>query len=110
MASARLQTTRSRMSGRTGWTLDPGTQFLTDGNVRFRVWAPFAKKVDLVLHRDGEERIRMETGRFGYHSKTVAADQPWTDDAPIAARLKEQGAIALGKTTTPEFGWKEIAS
>ena len=41
-------------------------------------------------------------------SKTVAADQPWTDDAPITARLKEQGAIALGKTTTPEFGWKGV--
>ncbi|MCW5689264.1 MAG: amidase [Pseudolabrys sp.] len=32
-------------------------------------------------------------------------DTPAPHDAPAAARLKEQGAILLGKTTTPEFGW-----
>ncbi len=30
---------------------------------------------------------------------------PAADDAPSVARLKEQGAVLLGKTTTPEFGW-----
>ncbi len=30
---------------------------------------------------------------------------PPTHDAPAVARLKEQGAIILGKTATPEFGW-----
>jgi len=30
---------------------------------------------------------------------------PAAHDAPAVARLKEQGAIFLGKTTTPEFGW-----
>ncbi len=33
---------------------------------------------------------------------------PWEDDAPAVARLKENGAIILGKTTTPEFGWKGV--
>ncbi|MEJ2625501.1 MAG: amidase family protein [Pseudolabrys sp.] len=32
-------------------------------------------------------------------------DRPATDDAPAVARLKEHGAVLLGKTTTPEFGW-----
>jgi len=27
------------------------------------------------------------------------------EDAPLVARLKAAGAIVLGKTTTPEFGW-----
>lgn len=30
---------------------------------------------------------------------------PAAQDAPAVARLKEQGAVILGKTTTPEFGW-----
>jgi aspartyl-tRNA(Asn)/glutamyl-tRNA(Gln) amidotransferase subunit A len=30
---------------------------------------------------------------------------PAAHDAPAVARLKEQGAIILGKTCTPEFGW-----
>src|SRR5579883_2148826 len=41
-------------------------------------------------------------------SKTVNPDQPWTEDAPSVARLREGGAVLLGKTTTPEFGWKGV--
>src|SRR4051794_24525097 len=41
-------------------------------------------------------------------SKTVRRDQPWDEDAPMVARLREQGAVLIGKTTTPEFGWKAI--
>jgi aspartyl-tRNA(Asn)/glutamyl-tRNA(Gln) amidotransferase subunit A len=33
---------------------------------------------------------------------------PWTEDAPSVARLRETGAVLLGKTTTPEFGWKGV--
>ena len=39
-------------------------------------------------------------------SKTVGAGGPWLDDAPATARLKEAGAVLLGKTCTPEWGWK----
>jgi aspartyl-tRNA(Asn)/glutamyl-tRNA(Gln) amidotransferase subunit A len=39
-------------------------------------------------------------------SLTVCADGPWTEDAPSVARLREAGAVLIGKTTTPEFGWK----
>jgi aspartyl-tRNA(Asn)/glutamyl-tRNA(Gln) amidotransferase subunit A len=41
-------------------------------------------------------------------SKTVDRAGPWNDDAPAVARLKEHGALLLGKTTTPEFGWKGV--
>ncbi|NIR31600.1 MAG: amidase [Gammaproteobacteria bacterium] len=41
-------------------------------------------------------------------SKTVDPDQPWDEDAPSTARLREHGAVLLGKTTTPEFGWKGV--
>jgi len=33
---------------------------------------------------------------------------PWAEDAPAVARLREAGAVLLGKTTTPEFGWKGV--
>ncbi|HEY1612471.1 MAG TPA: amidase [Rhizomicrobium sp.] len=39
-------------------------------------------------------------------SLTVDPQGPWTDDAPAVARLREAGAVLIGKTTTPEFGWK----
>ena len=41
-------------------------------------------------------------------SKAIDRDQPWEEDAPSVARLREHGAVMLGKTTTPEFGWKGI--
>ncbi|HSC18291.1 MAG TPA: amidase family protein, partial [Rhizomicrobium sp.] len=39
-------------------------------------------------------------------SLTVDAKGPWDHDAPSVARLREAGAVFIGKTTTPEFGWK----
>jgi aspartyl-tRNA(Asn)/glutamyl-tRNA(Gln) amidotransferase subunit A len=39
-------------------------------------------------------------------SRTVDPKQAWEVDAPVVARLREAGAVLLGKTTTPEFGIK----
>ena len=39
-------------------------------------------------------------------SRTVDANQVWDVDAPASARLREAGAVLLGKTSTPEFGCK----
>ncbi|TWD83354.1 aspartyl-tRNA(Asn)/glutamyl-tRNA(Gln) amidotransferase subunit A [Kribbella amoyensis] len=33
---------------------------------------------------------------------------PWDEDAPCVARLRETGAVILGKTTTPEYSWKGV--
>ncbi len=41
-------------------------------------------------------------------SKTIDPDQPWDEDAPATARLRESGAVLLGKTTSCEFGWKGV--
>ena len=41
-------------------------------------------------------------------SRTVNPDQAWDQDAPSVARLRECGAVFLGSTTTPEFGWKGV--
>ena len=39
-------------------------------------------------------------------SWAIDTDQVWDTDAPVTARLREAGAVLLGKTTTPEFGCK----
>jgi aspartyl-tRNA(Asn)/glutamyl-tRNA(Gln) amidotransferase subunit A len=41
-------------------------------------------------------------------SLTVDPAGPWDEDAPCVARLREHGAVFLGKTTTPEVGWKGL--
>ncbi|WP_367042167.1 amidase [Streptomyces sp. Je 1-332] len=41
-------------------------------------------------------------------SKSVRPEGAWDEDAPSVARLREHGAVFIGKTTTPEFGWKGV--
>jgi aspartyl-tRNA(Asn)/glutamyl-tRNA(Gln) amidotransferase subunit A len=41
-------------------------------------------------------------------STLIDESQEWTEDAPCVARLRETGAVFLGKTTTPEYSWKGV--
>lgn len=41
-------------------------------------------------------------------SRTITPDQEWPEDGPAVARLREQGAVLFGKTTTPEFAAKAV--
>jgi aspartyl-tRNA(Asn)/glutamyl-tRNA(Gln) amidotransferase subunit A len=43
-----------------------------------------------------------------YGSRAYADAGPDADDTPAVARLREHGAVFIGKTTTPEFGWKGV--
>jgi aspartyl-tRNA(Asn)/glutamyl-tRNA(Gln) amidotransferase subunit A len=53
-----------------------------------------------VLLTDGAPTLRV--------SKTVDRWRTWNEDAPTVARLRAAGAVFIGKTTTPEFGWKGV--
>jgi aspartyl-tRNA(Asn)/glutamyl-tRNA(Gln) amidotransferase subunit A len=53
-----------------------------------------------ILLTDGWPTLR---GSF-----TVDASGPWTVDGPPVARVREHGAVLLGKTTTPELAWKGV--
>jgi len=46
---------------------------------------------------------------IGYGSRAAGSAQPSQDDSPAAARMREAGAVLVGKTTTSEFGWKGTA-
>ncbi|KJK41820.1 amidase [Streptomyces variegatus] len=41
-------------------------------------------------------------------SRAVDPAGRWDEDAPSVARLREHGAVFIGKTTTPEYGWKGV--
>ncbi|MGH3776094.1 MAG: amidase [Pseudonocardiaceae bacterium] len=41
-------------------------------------------------------------------SKVISPDQEWLVDGPAVARLREHGAVLLGKTTTSELAWKGV--
>ncbi|NGO73236.1 amidase, partial [Streptomyces boncukensis] len=53
--------------------------------------------------------ILLQRGAPTYRGSWAVGDEgPWEEDAPAVARLRESGAVFLGKTTTPEFGWKGV--
>ena len=54
---------------------------------------------DLTLTKDLPTRLG---------STTTSPDGPWEVDAPISRHLRNAGAIVIGKTTSPEFGWKGV--
>jgi aspartyl-tRNA(Asn)/glutamyl-tRNA(Gln) amidotransferase subunit A len=41
-------------------------------------------------------------------SRSIDPDQPWEEDAPSVGRLRDSGAVMVGKTTTPELAWKGV--
>ncbi|MFI9456016.1 amidase [Amycolatopsis sp. NPDC052450] len=41
-------------------------------------------------------------------SRCIDPNQPWDVDSPVTARLRENGLVLLGKTTTPELAWKGV--
>ena len=41
-------------------------------------------------------------------SRAVDREGPWDVDAPATAALRRHQAVLIGKTTTPEFGWKGV--
>ncbi|UGT63573.1 amidase [Nocardia asteroides] len=41
-------------------------------------------------------------------STSVDPAGPWTVDSPVTARMRADGMVFLGKTTTPEIAWKAV--
>src|SRR6516165_3397720 len=41
-------------------------------------------------------------------SRTIDPNHECEEDAPVPVRLRAEGAVFFGKTTTPEFGWKGV--
>lgn len=55
-----------------------------------------------------KDLIRTKGMPTRYGSLTTDPAAPQDADAPLVARLREAGAVLLGKTTSPEFGWKGV--
>ena len=55
-----------------------------------------------------KDLVLTEDWPTGWGSRATMQTPPADVDAPSVARLREHGAVLLGKTTTPEFGWKGV--
>lgn len=52
--------------------------------------------------------LTMVAGLPCRNGSLTSSKEPSTENAPYTARMIESGAVILGKTTTPEFGWKGV--
>ena len=52
--------------------------------------------------------LSLVTGWPTRKGATWTDDAPATEDSPVVARLREAGSVLVGKTTTPEMGWKGL--
>lgn len=52
--------------------------------------------------------IFMTKGWPNRKGSTLTSEQPLDVDAPAIAALRRNGFVPLGRTTTPEFGWKGV--
>jgi len=52
--------------------------------------------------------IFMTKGWPNRKGSTLTSEQPVQVDAPAIAALRRNGFVPLGRTTTPEFGWKGV--
>ncbi|MGH3967328.1 MAG: amidase, partial [Mycobacterium sp.] len=41
-------------------------------------------------------------------SRLTDAAGPWTEDSPAVGKIRNDGMVILGKTTTPELAWKAV--
>jgi aspartyl-tRNA(Asn)/glutamyl-tRNA(Gln) amidotransferase subunit A len=69
---------------------------------RWRQGAPIGRVDGVPITIKDNIWVRGLPARKG--SRTAAAT-PMSEDAPAVARLREEGAVILGKTTMPEYGW-----
>ncbi|MGE0718082.1 MAG: amidase [Alphaproteobacteria bacterium] len=53
-----------------------------------------------------KDLVAMKGKATGRGSLTSDPNEKADHDAPVVGRLREAGALFLGRTTTPEFGWK----
>jgi aspartyl-tRNA(Asn)/glutamyl-tRNA(Gln) amidotransferase subunit A len=74
---------------------------------RWRAGAPLGRLDGLPM------TIKDTVDAAGWPTRSGSRTTPETPaaaDAPVVARLREAGAVILGKTTTPEFGWKGMTN
>jgi aspartyl-tRNA(Asn)/glutamyl-tRNA(Gln) amidotransferase subunit A len=77
----------------------------SDSEARWRAGAPRGLIDGVPVGIKDNVLVAGMPARFG---SKLTSDAPVPHDAPAVARLREQGAIIVGKTTMPEFGWKAV--
>ncbi|NLH80975.1 MAG: amidase [Phyllobacteriaceae bacterium] len=77
----------------------------TASEVRWRAGKPLSPIDGIPTTLKDIVRVKGWAVRYG---SATTSDTPYEDDAPAVARLRAAGAVFIGLTTSPEFGWKAV--
>ncbi len=93
-----------------------GATYLGKGRCRFRVWAPFAAKVEVHLLTPRDLMVPLEKGPRGYHTGVIEGVEPGalylyrldgTKERPDpASRHQPQGVHGPSEVTESDFVWQ----
>lgn len=71
-----------------------------DGHVRSAIHGvPIAAKDNMYIE-----------GQPCWKGSLTTSDEPAAVSSPMTARLEDAGSVIIGRTTTPEFGWKGVGN
>ncbi|HKS23397.1 MAG TPA: malto-oligosyltrehalose trehalohydrolase [Thermoanaerobaculia bacterium] len=92
-----------------------GATLVARDRCEFRVWAPFAGRVDLHLVAPGEGRVGMAKDAHGYHSATIDCEEGTryfytvngTDRPDPASRLQPEGVHGPSEVVGNHFEWHD---
>ena len=76
-----------------------------DSTKRWEIGAPMGRLDGIPATVKDLLRTQGWPCRYGSHTTTESVVE---EDSPVSARLREHGAILIGATTTPEYGWKGV--
>ena len=108
-ATAILQRIEQRNGALNAFCLVDAESALKSARASQRRWAKGAPMGPLDGVPVGIKDLALTKGWPTLRGSTVVdPKQPWNDDAPVVARLREAGAVLIGKTATPEYGWKGV--
>ncbi len=102
---ARLEAVEPQINAFAFVDRDSGRRAAQESAARYAKGEPIGPADGLVATIKDNVLVRGMPNRRGTRT---SPETPAAEDAPATARLREAGAIILGKTTLPEIGWKGL--
>jgi amidase/aspartyl-tRNA(Asn)/glutamyl-tRNA(Gln) amidotransferase subunit A len=101
---ARAESVQARCNAFTLIDTGPALQAAAGSEARWRAGTPMGALDGVPTTIKDIVYVKDWAAHFGSRAPAIMA----SDDSPAVALLRQAGAVLIGQTTTPEFGWKAI--
>lgn len=103
-AIARIEATNEAINAFVAWDFDDALDQADDIDGRVAAGEDVGPLTGIPI---GVKDLEDAAGFITTHGSVLHADDPpAVDDSIVVSRLRDAGCVVIGKTNTPEFGWK----